>query len=52
MTTLKLMRVLSKCPRPTNTSVVLVEIKVTRRLLENTHEVRDYAAALEPGGWV
>jgi hypothetical protein len=45
MTTLKLMRVLSKRPCPTDTSVVLVEVKATRRLLENTHEVRDHTAA-------
>jgi hypothetical protein len=34
MTTLKLVRVLSKRLCPNDTSVVLVEVKATRRLLE------------------
>ena len=38
MTILKRMRVLSQRPHPTDTSVVLVEVEATRRLLENTHE--------------
>ena len=45
MTTLKHMCVLSQRPRPTSRSAVLVEIEATRQLLENTHEVRDLAAA-------
>jgi hypothetical protein len=47
MTILKLVCVLSKRSCPTDTSVVLVEVKATRRPLENTHEVRDHAASLQ-----
>jgi hypothetical protein len=35
---IKILRVLSQRPRPTDTSVVLVEGEATRQLLENTHE--------------
>jgi len=35
---IKILRVLSLRPRPTDTSVVLVEGEATRQLLENTHE--------------
>ena len=34
----KILRVLSQRPHPTDTSVVLVEVEATRQLLENTHE--------------
>ena len=35
---MKILRVLSQRPHPTDMSVVLVEIEATRQLLENTHE--------------
>jgi len=35
---IKILRVLSLRPRPTDTSVVLVGVEATRQLLENTHE--------------
>jgi len=34
----KILRVLSQRPHPTDMSVVLVEVEATRRLLEDTHE--------------